>query len=87
MIAVVLFDFFIMDNFPGGFRGKLMVFKLKMLYALAMSRRYKLQYDKPKNPIARFGISAIAHIGMFFPMKHLYKTYDKISKRYNKKGK
>ncbi|MBO5609707.1 MAG: LicD family protein [Eubacterium sp.] len=81
----LFFDFFIMDNFPGGFRGKLMVFKLKMLYALAMSRRYKLQYDKPKNPIARFGISAIAHIGMFFPMKHLYKTYDKISKRYNKK--
>jgi lipopolysaccharide cholinephosphotransferase len=81
----LFFDFFIMDNFPGGLRGKLQVFELKLLYVLATSKRYKLKYWPPKNPISRLAVFILCRLGMYIPLEWLFKRYDKVSRRYNKK--
>ena len=81
----LFFDFFIMDNFPGGLRGKLQVFELKLLYVLATSRRYKLKYYPPENPVSRLAVYLICRLGLFFPLAWIFKRYDKVSRRYNKK--
>ncbi len=75
-------DLFVMDNFPGGLLGKLQVFELKLLYVLATSKRYKLTYDVPSNPIARFGVFVISRIGIFIPLRKLFSWYERISQRY-----
>lgn len=77
-------DLFIMDSYPGGFRGKLQVFELKLLYVLAMSRRYKMKYDAPNNPIARFALFLLIRFGRLIPFKSIFSMYDRISRRYNK---
>jgi len=77
-------DLFIMDNIKSGFRGKKMIMELKVLYVLATSKRYKLQYIPPKNPVAKFGVYVLCHLGMFIPLKWLFKRYDKVSRRFNK---
>ena len=80
----LFFDFFIMDNYPGGLRGKLQIFELKLLYVLATSRRYKLRYKKPDGVLSRVALAVLCRLGKFFPFPWIFKRYDKVSKRYNK---
>lgn len=80
-------DLFVMDNTPSGFRGKLHIARLVFLYVLATSRRFMLKYDAPSNPVVRFGMFVISRLGMFVPMKTIYKRFDKLSKKYNNNDK
>ena len=80
-------DLFVMDNNPGGIRGKLHIFYLKLLYVFGTSRRYNLTYDVPANPFARFAVYILCRIGIFIPLKRLFAWYEKVSQMYNKNKK
>ena len=78
-------DLFVMDNIRSGLAGKMHIFQLKLLYVFGTSKRYKLKYDKPANPISRFAVFMLCRMGMFMSLKWLFETYDKVSQRYNNK--
>jgi len=78
-------DLFVMDNHPGGIRGKLQIMELMLLYVLSTSRRYKHKYQTPSNPIVRLAFFILSHIGNLFSLKSLYRRYEKVSRRYRKK--
>ena len=80
----LFFDFFIMDNYPGGWRGKLQIIELKLLYGLATSRRYKFNYNKKEKSLNALALSVLGHIGVLVPFSWIFKRYDKVSRRYNR---
>ena len=79
-------DLFTLDSFPGGIKGKILLFRLKILYIFAMSRRYSKDYEAPKSIIARAGISLLRAIGKIVPLSVIFKRYNKLAKSYNGKN-
>ena len=81
----IFFDLFIMDNNPGGIRGKLQMAELTLLYIFATSRRYKNGTNESNSPMVRFAIYIISRFGKLFSFKYIFKRYDKVSRRFAKK--
>lgn len=79
-------DLFVMDSHPGGLKGKLQKLELILIYILSMSRRYKMKFDAPSNPIVRFGMFVLSRMGKLMSFKWLFKRYDKVSRKYNGRG-
>ena len=81
----LFFDLFIMDNMPNGwFSRKKHIFILKLLYVFATSRRYKMKYLPPKNPINKLAVTILCRIGMYIPLQKIFKWYNKEAQKYNK---
>lgn len=80
-------DLFVMDNHPSGLRGKKQIFDLKMLYVFATSKRFKLSYDPPANPINRFAVFLLCRMGFFMSIESLFGRYERISQKYKRNKK
>ena len=76
-------DVFIIENAPSGaFAQKMMMLKLKMIYGMAMSKRYKVH--KEKYSFAQKLITGTCMlIGRFFSHKKLFKMWHKAMEKYN----
>ena len=75
-------DLFPLDHFGGGFRGKLQIFKLKMLYGMAMSRRHSINYSK-YGFAEKLTVAVLATFGKLFSLERIMRRYEKIAIRYN----
>ena len=78
-------DLFVMDNYPGGLRGKLQIYELIVLYIMALSRRYKGSHDKKGSLLVDLPMFLISNIGKLFSLEWIYKRYRKVQTRYNNK--
>ena len=72
-----------MDDYPGGLRGKLQIFELKLLYAMGISKRYQNHYNQTDSLIVKLGVGFLCLIGKLFSLRWLINTYSKISQKYN----
>lgn len=74
----VALDLFVLDNACDGFKYRLQLTFLKMIYGFAMAHRYKTDYKK-----YGFGekikVFVLSNIGKLFSTKHIMKWYDRVS--------
>lgn len=78
-------DIFVMDNTCDGFKRRLQVIKLKSLYGMALSRRYKIDYNDYPSFLSKMQVFVLKTVGKMFSMKTIYKWYQKESQKYNNK--
>lgn len=78
----VAFDLFILENCADSdFKQKLQVFKVKMLYGMAMAHRYCLKLDK-HSTMDRLRIKVLTTMGKCFSCESLLKKFKKTSTKY-----
>ena len=76
-------DVFIMAKAPKTEAGaKRMVFSVKTLYGLAMSRRYKVDLSEYKG-FQKVSVAVLSLIGKLFPISFLYNRFRKLTFKYN----
>ena len=75
-------DLFVFDNAPQNM--SLVSFRLKLIYGLALSRCGSI-LDNQKNLINKIAVHALALIGNLFPIAFLYRRYETICRRTNRK--
>ena len=76
-------DIFILDNIPDGrFKDRITRFKQKVVYGLAMPKRYNLDLSKYKG-LDRLKVRVLSKLGRAFDMRLLFKYQDRLSRRYN----
>lgn len=76
-------DIFILDNIPdNGMLDKLTRLGQKIIYGLAMSKRFKVDMDKYKG-LSRLQVGVLRTCGRFCGMKRLFKAQEKLSVKYN----
>ena len=75
-------DVFLVDHVPAGkFFQKGMYFKLKLIHALAISKRKHVDY-KNYGTIARAGLIILGGIGNLFSLEKLIRMYDRQQRKY-----
>lgn len=79
-------DLFVMDTLGPGFKGRLQILEMKILYGLAMSRRYKIDYSDYDSFVSKAETFVLSSVGKLFSMKWIFKQYEKLARKYNKKG-
>jgi len=75
-------DIFIFDKTYPGKKANKQIFKLKMIYGKAMSKRYKIDYKK-YSFVQKIQVFTLALLGKFSSLKNIYKKYEKISQKFN----
>lgn len=75
-------DIFIFDKTYPGKKFNKQIFKLKMLYGKAISRRYKIDYKK-YSFLQKLQVFSLAFLGKFTSLNRIHKKYEKISQKYN----
>ena len=76
-------DIFVLDKARGGLRNTLQLAGLKIVYGLAMSRRYAIDYSEYKGVLSKCQVFVLSHLGKLFQMKTLFRMYNNISVKYN----
>lgn len=78
-------DIFILDNAPSGaLARKMMLFRCKMLYGMAMSKRYKKHSEK-YTFVQKVVIGVCMFMGKFVSYKSLFKKWNRFSTKHNGK--
>lgn len=78
-------DFVILDNGPNSkLKQKIMLFKCKTIYGMAMSKRYEI-HDEKHTLLEKMLSKTCIFIGRFFSMKQLNYFYKKNATAYNDK--
>lgn len=76
-------DIFVLDKTYSGIRNAIQLGKLKMIYGMAMSRRYTINYSDYPSFFSKSQVFILSHIGKLFRMATLYNAYERESVRYN----
>lgn len=74
-------DLFIIDSaYESNFRQKLRLFRLKMLYGMAMGHRDKINYSE-YGLANKLKVGVLAVLGKLMSVEKLYKKYDRVSQK------
>lgn len=76
-------DIFPLDQTYSGARHALQALQLKIIYGLAMSRRYKVSYDDYPSLISKLEAFVLSKVGALCRMDKLYARYSRIQRKYN----
>ena len=74
-------DVFLVDRIPDGKALKKMYFKLKVIHALSISKRERIDYSDYKGP-QKLGIFFIGLMGRLFSLEKLIRMYDRQQRKY-----
>jgi lipopolysaccharide cholinephosphotransferase len=75
-------DLFPLDNYGKGLKGRIQIFKLKMLYGMTMSRRYKIDYSK-YSFTEKLKVALLASIGKLFSLNKILRSYERVATNFN----
>lgn len=79
----VSFDLFILENCPdSGLAHKIQVFKIKMLYGMAMAHRYNLKTEKHSSADL-IKIKVLTALGKFYTIDDIMLKFNKVATKYN----
>lgn len=79
------FDVFILENAPAGkLAQKMMLLKLKTIYGMAMSKRYKVNKEK-YSFVQKLVTAVCGAMGKLFSLKKIFKMWNKSMRKYNGK--
>lgn len=80
-------DIFVLDKTYDNYKNKLQVITLKILYGMAMSRRFSINYKDYNSFMEKAQVFILEKLGKLFSLKTIYKWYQKASKKYNNDNK
>lgn len=76
-------DIFVLDRTYEGIKNRIQLVKLKTIYGLAMSRRYKINYQDYTSPVSKVQAFILTHLGKLFKLSTLYRMYEIEAMKYN----